>query len=424
MASSITALTELAEFVHTRWSQPQQSISETAGAGIGNGTLLAQMQQALFLEIPSTAQFKQVISALSAEPDLALFQPFDDKSHRYIAYPGGGARTDLQSVIGWILLSAAQRIFYLRLDESMPSFVRIVLENYEEMLHAGRNEPVRAYSIIGYSGIRLPESRQIQTPWGVLRAAPSGFLLPGRTALVQASAILSTPRLIPVEISSTSPTDATLALEPQWTTYVERTRQLLPLAFALATIGGKRCAPMVMFETTLLPILAHGSFSLPGAYLPPQIAVEPTDSELWAAEEWSRRLDQEHEDNLQVAEKRVVSAIAQRLDRADSLIDAVIAWESLVGTRTETVFRVTAALARLLESDRSKRSGFRRQLASIYDLRSRVVHGDLVDYTDVVSASDEAIDIALKSIKELYSRSSDWRKAKSGERADRIILEE
>ena len=50
-------------------------------------------------------------------------------------------------------------------------------------------------------------------------------------------------------------------------------------------------------------------------------------------EEWTHRLERHH-DTFQVAAKRIVSAIAQRSDRSDALIDAVIAWESIVGTRT------------------------------------------------------------------------------------------
>jgi hypothetical protein len=133
--------------------------------------------------------------------------------------------------------------------------------------------------------------------------------------------------------------------DQQWVRFIERSRLLLPLAFALATIDGQRCAPMAAFETILLPVTQYNAFSLPGMYLLPQPAVKPSDRELSLAEDWSRRLDQEHEDSLQVAERRIVSAIAQRFDRSDSLIDAVTAWESMVGTRTETVFRVTAALA-------------------------------------------------------------------------------
>jgi hypothetical protein len=67
---------------------------------------------------------------------------------------------------------------------------------------------------------------------------------------------------------------------------------------------------------------------------------------------------------------------------------------------------------------------FRKALGKVYDLRSRVVHGELVDMTDVTAAAEEAITVGLKAIRELYTRPHDLRSAKSGDRADRLILAE
>ena len=140
-------------------------------------------------------------------------------------------------------------------------------------------------------------------------------------------------------------------------------------------------------------------------------------------EEWTHRLERHH-DTFQVAAKRIVSAIAQRSDMSDALIDAVIAWESIVGTRTETVFRVTAALAKLLEQESSRRMALRKELNKIYDVRSRVVHGELVNSLHVWEAADRAIDVCLRALGAFFSRPEDWLTAKSSERADRLILEE
>ena len=88
-----------------------------------------------------------------------------------------------------------------------------------------------------------------------------------------------------------------------------------------------------------------------------------------------------------MAARRLVSAISLRTDRADALIDAVMVWENLVGTTTETSFRVTAALAKLNENDRSGRRDVQKKLQSLYSLRSRVVHGDEADLSKVDEAA-------------------------------------
>jgi hypothetical protein len=123
---------------------------------------------------------------------------------------------------------------------------------------------------------------------------------------------------------------------------------------------------------------------------------------------------------LQITERRLVSAIAQRAEKDDALIDAVIAWESLVGTRYRTTARVAGALTNLLEGEAPERPALRRRLLEIYDLRSRVVHGDLTGGDDVSAASNQAIDIGLHAVRKLHDRGGDWLTVNSETRADRL----
>lgn len=156
--------------------------------------------------------------------------------------------------------------------------------------------------------------------------------------------------------------------------------------------------------------------------LPPRLSVAPTAEEIKGAENWARRLNDNRSAKLEIAERRLVSAVAQRLDRADALIDAVIIRESLVGTRNDTVFRVTAALAKLLERDPAARVAMRKKLSDVYNTRSRVIHGDLVDHASVSKASAEAIDISIRAIGALHDRSGEWLTMDSSRRADQLIL--
>jgi hypothetical protein len=93
------------------------------------------------------------------------------------------------------------------------------------------------------------------------------------------------------------------------------------------------------------------------------------------------------------------------LDAEDSLIDAVVAWENLFGHggTTEVVFRVTLALAHLLEEDPAKRMALRRELTKIYDLRSRVLHGDeLGPKDDLAQGKERAVEVAVQAIAKLF----------------------
>jgi hypothetical protein len=140
-------------------------------------------------------------------------------------------------------------------------------------------------------------------------------------------------------------------------------------------------------------------------------------------EEWARVVDRSHSPAVDIAARRLISAVANRVDRSDSLIDAVMVWENLVGTRSESTFRVTAALAKLLESNPIKRRDLRKDLAKIYEVRSRVVHGSAVEPADVDRACSDAIDVAVRALRVAYRRGRDWLALSSQERADEILLE-
>jgi len=103
------------------------------------------------------------------------------------------------------------------------------------------------------------------------------------------------------------------------------------------------------------------------------------------------------------------------------LIDAVIAWENLVGTRNETAYRVTASLTVLCEDDPNHRLAMRKELAKIYDERSRLVHGDRMGVMPEVR--DRAIQVGLEVLARLIDGRSDLLElANSSKRADRLLL--
>jgi hypothetical protein len=111
------------------------------------------------------------------------------------------------------------------------------------------------------------------------------------------------------------------------------------------------------------------------------------------------------------------------VDPSHSLIDAVIAWENLVGTSTEVTFRVSASLAKLCEEDPTKRLALQKELSKIYGIRSRLVHGALVAPDVLSKASASAIGTAVRALRASYARGREWLALKSEERSNSILLE-
>jgi hypothetical protein len=193
---------------------------------------------------------------------------------------------------------------------------------------------------------------------------------------------------------------------------------LFPLACASEPV-----APLVTWSTSLLPFGYGLGYTFP--VLPPRVR-PPVDmgNSVSQLEEWSRTVDSVHVPSVDVAARRIVSASGQRMDTADALIDAVMVWENLVGTSTETTFRVTASIAKALEPDKTKRRALQKTLKQIYDIRSRVVHGVAVDQAAIQEAAAKAVNIAIEIMAFSYRRGSDWLALSSTERADLLLLVE
>jgi hypothetical protein len=363
------------------------------------------------------AELNQALQALSGVPDLSSFLPANGRFDPALIYPGGSIRQSFSEFIASLLTSAAQKFYFFRQEITLHSFIEAVLENYKSMLKQGRGEAISAYDLIGYTGIQLPPGSHVRTPWGVLKAAPSNFRIGSGSNIT--TAILGAPCTMALQISREEyPTQLPSGIPV--TSGIEGARRLLPMAFALASHQHPRCAPMVTFEAALIPLVALNSYRNPGILYPHQPTPRLTSEELEAAEAWAERLEESRAGSLQITERRLVSAIAQRAEKDDALIDAVIAWESLVGTRYRTTARVAGALTNLLEGEAPERPALRRRLLEIYDLRSRVVHGDLTGGDDVSAASNQAIDIGLHAVRKLHDRGGDWLTVNSETRADRL----
>jgi hypothetical protein len=132
-----------------------------------------------------------------------------------------------------------------------------------------------------------------------------------------------------------------------------------------------------------------------------------TTEEVTAWGEWYKLLSAEPVKRIELALTRILRAVAERREPSDVLIDSVIAWENLFGTRGETVFRVTSSLAVLLAESPDLRQEIRKNLKDIYELRSSIVHGSRDLKLHEHSRCHEALDIAIRAVRILISERTD-----------------
>ena len=106
------------------------------------------------------------------------------------------------------------------------------------------------------------------------------------------------------------------------------------------------------------------------------------------------------------------------------MVDAVVAWENCFGTKTETNFRVTGAIACLLERSTEGRLERVRRLKEIYTARSNIVHGSVhLDGREAEAFRDEAVEVAIECLRRLYGKRSDLLPLEPAVRSTKLMLE-
>ncbi|MFF1445084.1 hypothetical protein [Streptomyces sp. NPDC058295] len=150
-----------------------------------------------------------------------------------------------------------------------------------------------------------------------------------------------------------------------------------------------------------------------------------TETELAAWREWYELLDNPNIQHIELALSRVMRAVSERRDPSDVLIDSVIAWENLFGSKEgEPTLRVTASLALLLTDSPQDRRKLRTKLGKIYALRSDVVHGSsALNEAAEYAYCYEALEIALRALRVLLRDRPDVLAQRTGtERSLHLIV--
>lgn len=308
---------------------------------------------------------------------------------------------------------------------------------------AHKTRRVNATGLAGISGVVGPPGVSLDLPWGRLRSAHRGDppLLPGLSpaenkrslqredgsiVTISDSGDLVVETEMPVNIAFFDELPEGRHPRPKVTgnELLAKRMNIVRLAFLLSWIGDDAPVIVPAWSLFILPLRHGDSWSTEdlGSYAertPTELSIEQMKS--WA--EWVHRLDGVPFDPIALAAQRIIKASAERKDPYDSLIDAVIAWEALFGAETEISFRVSGALARLLVDAGPERLDFRNRAASIYKLRSTVVHGGKASHGEVQSGAIEAIRIGKEAIRRLVRDRPDLIGMVSAQRSNALLLE-
>ncbi len=382
------------------------------------------------------ADYAAAVESVASDADLSRIAPRGELGPRLIAV-SGEPRLSAEDLVPALIGSAAAEVRCRGLNPDPDSVSGLALRNLDRSRRIGRRDPTEITTFLGFTRLTLRTGQSLALPWGVLTPLVGYYgvaeWLPAsqpHSCVMAAEHTLSIAIVEPKPPSDQSATGRLFLRPPERVPkaitdhheWVQFTTRLLSLAVILGT-PNLRVAPVATFQYTLLP------YELPGGAYSSLVLLAPKgdgvvdSNECREIERWGRILKANYGTQLDVAARRVIAALSQRIDPADRLIDAVIALESLFGADQDATLRVAGSLAWLLApDDPAGRETLRAELTRIYALRSRVVHGRDEDPLDVSAAADRAVEVAAAALAVLLERRHDLVPIDSTERSKRLLL--
>jgi hypothetical protein len=148
-----------------------------------------------------------------------------------------------------------------------------------------------------------------------------------------------------------------------------------------------------------------------------------TDDEFASIARWGQLIELGLHDRIRAPIRRTLSALTSRDDPMDSFVDAVIALDGLFGTGAQVSFSVPASISRLVSRSKKDRDTTFSDAKRLYDMRSRLVHGDEVPSGAAISSHrDQALDLLLKCLRVLFESMPELIEMKASDRAKSILL--
>ncbi len=356
-------------------------------------------------------------TAFLSDPDLSLLFPDTDrqvddlrriKATSILTWlPAGGGSMYLGIVLGSLVEQtlARMRLLDSLSEDAIDEFVR---ETIDLLRKFARGEKVEMYVATGLLGIDVVEPIDRGT-WGIRTAsglaieeAPSSKESRPRSVLW-----MKTPhRLLSIDRADLDEAEILRAFdevsELKRSFHAELTRKISALRFAILAwaVESERSAAVSVQATSSWSFLPMSHTQPPWVHADsrPVSAVSLSASELERVAEIVEELG-EVTPRLDIALNRMIRVASERRDPADALIDAVIAWENMLGSKTETTFKVCASMAWLLEPhDEERRRQVFSRVKKIYELRSGLVHGaEDPDFQNSSEKAQDALTLAIQA---------------------------
>ena len=380
-------------------------------------------------------EYSDAIEAIRARGELEPYESIAEYGSTYTelseAPPHGSHVSVGGVVIGTVVCAYAY--CWLTCQKSRTVMLELVGRLYESARVAPRTNSVMAFTLTGFTGFNITRAIMMASLPGGLYPVPKvskdrfwglGFLFPETTVIgvsevtneVQDGGQGLGPNLNFTRILN-SMNSRRLNPSGRW--------QRLPTAVALAKKSPPFATVGTMWEAGLSPLTPFNGFDGPleGTFIRDAGQWPDLDSIASEIGAWLDRLTGADVSRIEIGLRQLERCLAVRQSPTEKLIDSVIAWESWFGSATETSFKVTASIAKLLEEPGSGRVALQKKLAKVYGQRSRMIHGGASpSYEEILEDSDFACQIAISVLAELLMSPDKWLVMGSEERCKEVLL--
>jgi len=347
---------------------------------------------------------------------------------------GRGGSLQLLSLVGFMLSDAIFRVCIAEGELTWQGVSDRLGDTIKAIRTLSDGETANVPALIGLSGSRLADGLVIPIAGGQLRQPreqDTSLLLSGSQYVTAVFETTYPLRLLKIEEWNPQPDELPgqgwTKLEPRIEEAQRSFQRNLDMARLALLLASTKDEPFLANEVSrfvLDPTSAGGITSWNGSSWPIasfEIKSENKDAIL----EWHQLILHKHVHSLDVGMRRLLAATTTRIDANDAFVDAVVCWENVFGTTTETVFRVTGALAKLLEpNDLPKRQELQRELKKLYEKRSALVHGGKEPSAkEAWGIRERAIELAADCLRLLYRDRPDLLPHSSADRSAQLLME-
>ena len=356
---------------------------------------ISGLWSAIVQAILDAASFKSAEAAVRGDPIIAKVI----ESSRLICSTATGGGSVLQAEtlpIGLVQAACMEHAVHGG-DVSPGALAARAVANVDKLRAGLEGDEITIETLIFFSGVLLEPERPIETPWGNLICAdrlaaeifPQAGMPPATAVLAVATPTMLAPQMAPEAFNHEAATRA------------REMGQIVTYAVGLGSNPEDPAGAMLGVVGGLLP------FGMPGGGRQVRTigvssrTVPLSDSETCEIARWMADLDAVPLRRIEVALRRLVRALTERVDRDDVIIDAVIAWENLVEHRDAPTASVLWGIRNLTND-----AGWsRRRIEAVYKTRSDIIHGDSSGSRD--ADARDAVRIGLDATRQVLDAARD-----------------